>query len=201
MDGANSNFLYMLNKDQIDKIQKIRESLDKNNFSARKWSQIVFQDDKRGVSPQLIITKGYTDDQVKLSGVKLEDVSFLIHFRDDIEILLNFFDQVQEEKDLKTKWLDFVNSDKFQVIRWRDDFASKAPWKYSLEGRDHFAGDSVIFTEDSGNIYIFGISDIEQDFIAHCRNDLSELIKIIVEICGTKEEKVSEKKRCQVPIL
>lgn len=178
----------MINEDQIKKIHNIRTFLRKNSFSVKDRVRIEFQEYKNGINPELVIMRSSGNNTIKVSGVKLEDVTFLIHFRDDMEALLDFFEQVSAEKDLKGKCISFVNSDEFQLIRWRDDFASKSPWKYSLEGRDHLGGDSVIFTEDGENIYFSGISDIEQDFIAQSRNYLSELINMIVEICGTKHK-------------
>jgi len=81
-------------------------------------------------------------------------------------------------------------------IEKRANNASKGPWKSMIEGRDHSSGDSFIMTGISENeniwsenrgtdIYLTGITESDQDFIANARQDIPNLL---TEIKTLKKE-------------
>jgi hypothetical protein len=75
-------------------------------------------------------------------------------------------------------------------IKKRADLATRGPWKFYLEGRDHTSGDSFIMTgiaegEDirsknrGEDIYLTGATNADQDFIANARQDIPNLLEEI----------------------
>ncbi|MGG6463587.1 hypothetical protein, partial [Solilutibacter silvestris] len=69
-----------------------------------------------------------------------------------------------------------------QEIEARLQATTSEPWKSFVEGRDHTSGDSFIQTgesDDSPDIYLTGATLADQDFIAHARQDIPELISEI----------------------
>jgi hypothetical protein len=53
--------------------------------------------------------------------------------------------------------------------------ATSGPWISFVEGRDHMSGSSFIKTAD-GDIELSGATIADQDFIAHARTDIENLI-------------------------
>lgn len=65
-------------------------------------------------------------------------------------------------------------------IERRIQAASPGPWRSYVEGRDHYSGSSFIMTgppEHRGeDIELLGATAADQDFIAHARVDLPNLL-------------------------
>lgn len=61
------------------------------------------------------------------------------------------------------------------AIRQRCDQATPGPWKSFVEGRDHDSGSSFIMTS-GGDIELIGASVADQEFIAHARQDIPQLL-------------------------
>ena len=64
------------------------------------------------------------------------------------------------------------------AIRQRCDRATPGPWKSYVEGRDHDSGSSFIMTSGE-DIELIGASVADQDFIAHARQDIPQLLEEI----------------------
>jgi hypothetical protein len=80
---------------------------------------------------------------------------------------------------------DGITDDELAAMKARVDATTPGPWRASFEGRDHFSGDSVIFTGGQEvEIYISaddykgggGHFCADLDFIAHARQDVPRLI-------------------------
>ncbi len=63
----------------------------------------------------------------------------------------------------------------FMDIKKRCDQATPGPWRSYVEGRDSMSGSSFIQTEGE-DIYLTGATVADQDFIAHARQDIPNLI-------------------------
>jgi hypothetical protein len=61
------------------------------------------------------------------------------------------------------------------AIRERCNQATPGPWKSYIEGRDHDSGASFIMTSGA-DIELIGASLADQDFIAHARQDIPQLL-------------------------
>ena len=61
------------------------------------------------------------------------------------------------------------------AIRQRCIMATPGPWKSYVEGRDHDSGSSFIMTGGE-DIELIGASVADQDFIAHARQDIPQLL-------------------------
>lgn len=61
------------------------------------------------------------------------------------------------------------------AIRQRCDQATSGPWKSYVEGRDHDSGSSFIMTSGE-DIELIRASVADQDFIAHARQDIPQLL-------------------------
>jgi hypothetical protein len=61
------------------------------------------------------------------------------------------------------------------AIRQRCIMATPGPWKSYVEGRDHDSGSSFIMTSGE-DIELIGASVADQDFIAHARQDVPQLL-------------------------
>ena len=61
------------------------------------------------------------------------------------------------------------------AIRQRCIMATPGPWKSYVEGRDHDSGSSFIMTSGE-DIELIGASVADQDFIAHARQDIPQLL-------------------------
>lgn len=76
-----------------------------------------------------------------------------------------------------------MTNEELEVILSRCNEASKGIWKSYIEGRDHQSGSSFIMVgkgKDRGeDIYLYGATTQDQDFIAHAKQDIPELIREI----------------------
>ncbi len=64
-------------------------------------------------------------------------------------------------------------------VRKRCNLATPGPWISYVEGRDHTSGDSVIVRGENGgeeDLYVYGATAEDQDFIAHAREDIPYLL-------------------------
>ena len=88
-----------------------------------------------------------------------------------------------------------MTNEELKEIEARAKRATAGPWTSYLEGRDQDVGDNFIMTgiaddeedwsEERGpDLYVFGGTEDDQDFIAHARQDIPVLI---VEIKRLKE--------------
>jgi hypothetical protein len=77
-----------------------------------------------------------------------------------------------------------------EAIRQRCENATPGPWKSFIEGRDHTSGSSFIMTgsvESRGNdIELSGATTADQDFIAHARQDIPQLLAEITRLKADK---------------
>ena len=71
-------------------------------------------------------------------------------------------------------------------IRERCDNATPGPWRSFIEGRDHTSGSSFIMTGSGKNrgkdIELSGVTEADQDFIAHARQDTPRLLEEIARL-------------------
>ena len=62
------------------------------------------------------------------------------------------------------------------VAMWkRCNEATPGPWSSWVEGRDHWGGDDIIQTAGE-DIYPYGATVADKDFIAHARQDMPRLL-------------------------
>jgi hypothetical protein len=64
-------------------------------------------------------------------------------------------------------------------VRKRCEAATASPWVSYIEGRDHTSGESVIIRGIAGSpddLYLYGGTDEDQDFVAHARQDIPLLL-------------------------
>ena len=71
-----------------------------------------------------------------------------------------------------------MTNDELKEIEDRVNKATKGPWKSFVEGRDHSSGSSFIMTGGE-DIEFNGLTQADQDFIAHSRQDIPKLIAMI----------------------
>ena len=69
-----------------------------------------------------------------------------------------------------------LSASDFQSIRKRASQATPGPWKSYIEGRDHLSGSDFIQTAED-DIELTGATVADQDFIAHARQDIEELLE------------------------
>jgi hypothetical protein len=72
-----------------------------------------------------------------------------------------------------------LSNEYLDAVRKRCQNATPGPWVASIEGRDHRAGENIIFrgvdgTEDA--LYLFGGTDADYDFVAWARQDIPLLL-------------------------
>lgn len=74
-----------------------------------------------------------------------------------------------------------IDFKKIEEIKNRISKVRPKSWKSYIEGRDHESGSNFIMVgsgKDRGeDIYIHGVTDDEQDFIAHAPEDMKYLIE------------------------
>ena len=70
-------------------------------------------------------------------------------------------------------------------IQARLNAASPGPWQSFIEGRDHEGGSSFIRTQGE-DIELTGVTDADQDFIAHARQDLPRLLEEVRRLRSAK---------------
>ncbi len=73
-----------------------------------------------------------------------------------------------------------MDNERLEAIEQRCKGARKSPWVSYVEGRDHTSGSNFIMTGegvDRGeDIELTGVTIADQDFIAHARQDIPELL-------------------------
>ncbi len=73
-----------------------------------------------------------------------------------------------------------MTEDELRAIKARCEAASPGPWKSYVEGRDQTSGSDFIMTGEGatrGNdIELTGATRADQDFIAHARQDVPQLL-------------------------
>jgi hypothetical protein len=73
-----------------------------------------------------------------------------------------------------------MNDKQFKEIEARCKEAALGPWVSYVEGRDHGSGSNFIMTGPEGargeDIELSGATVADQDFIAHARQDIPELL-------------------------
>ena len=66
------------------------------------------------------------------------------------------------------------------AVRQRCDATTKGPWVSWVEGRDHSAGETVItrgeFDEGEEDLYLFGGTVADYDFVANAKQDIPLLL-------------------------
>ncbi|MCH4245392.1 hypothetical protein [Acinetobacter gerneri] len=76
-----------------------------------------------------------------------------------------------------------MNEEKLKIIKERCNKATIGPWTSYVEGRDHESGSNFIMTgsnKDRGNDFeLIGATIDDQDFIAHARQDIPNLLNEI----------------------
>ena len=80
-----------------------------------------------------------------------------------------------------------ISEEALSLILERCEEATLGPWKSHIEGRDHQSGSSFIMT--SGNdIEVSGATDADQDFMAHARQDVPQLVEEVQRLQRKLEE-------------
>jgi len=74
-----------------------------------------------------------------------------------------------------------LSDEELKAIRDRCEAATAGPWKSCIEGRDHESGSSFIMTS-SEDIELSGATDADQDFIAHARQDVPQLVDEVARL-------------------
>jgi hypothetical protein len=69
----------------------------------------------------------------------------------------------------------FLSEKELSEISQRCEQATSGPWKSYVEGRDHFSGSDFIMTAGE-DLYLTGVTVLDQDFIAHARQDVPRLV-------------------------
>jgi len=80
-----------------------------------------------------------------------------------------------------------LGNEELEKIKRRCDAATPSPWISSWEGRDHTSGDSVILRGDQrqyDDLYISPCTLVDQDFIAHAREDVPVLVNEVLRLRG-----------------
>lgn len=78
-----------------------------------------------------------------------------------------------------------IKKSHLEEIKSRLANATPGAWVSYVEGRDHTSGCNFIMTGVGGvrgqDIELSGATDLDQDFIAHARQDIELLVKILEE--------------------
>jgi hypothetical protein len=71
-----------------------------------------------------------------------------------------------------------MTEQEIQEIESRCNAASPGPWSSYVEGRDHESGSNLIMTNGKSgfDIELTGATVADQDFIAHARQDIPNLL-------------------------
>jgi hypothetical protein len=96
-----------------------------------------------------------------------------------------------------------LTKEEMTEIKMRCERATAGPWRSNIEARDEACGRDIIGTE-SDNFHFEGASVDDQDFIAHARQDIPNLIAEIERLMTesefpllTRGEVVEIKRRCE----
>ena len=84
-----------------------------------------------------------------------------------------------------------ISIEELEKILARCNAATSGPWKSYLEGRDHESGSDFIMTGNKngvrGNdIELTGATKEDQEFIAHAKQDIPNLVAEIKRLRGIK---------------
>jgi hypothetical protein len=92
-----------------------------------------------------------------------------------------------------------MNDKQLQEIEKRCNAATPGPWVSYVEGRDHVSGSNFIMTgtkEARGeDIELTGATVADQDFIAHARQDIPQLLEEIQRLKKMQDD-ASSTRRC-----
>ena len=81
-----------------------------------------------------------------------------------------------------------LNEVEIDEMRWRWEQATPGPWTSFVEGRDMFSASDFIRT--AGNdIYLTGATAADQDFIAHARQDIPQLLEEVARLKKLLEDR------------
>lgn len=77
--------------------------------------------------------------------------------------------------------MEILSEEKIEEIRKRSQASRPGPWKSNIEGRDHYSGSNFIMVPgDSSEMttleFSGKVTEADQDFIAHAREDIPALI-------------------------
>jgi hypothetical protein len=78
--------------------------------------------------------------------------------------------------------IDFLSKDYLDQVKKRAEAATPGPWKAYLEKRDQLSGESFIArgkNRSADDLYLAGATDADIEFIAHAREDISQLLEEI----------------------
>ncbi len=78
-----------------------------------------------------------------------------------------------------------LSNEELENIYRRCKAATPGPWVSLWEGRDHTSGDSVIVRGDQrqhDDLYISPATLADQDFIAHAREDIPNLVDEVLRL-------------------
>jgi hypothetical protein len=86
-----------------------------------------------------------------------------------------------------------MTNKELEEIKNRCLAATPAPWVSYVEGRDHTSGSNFIKTGDEkyrgDDIELHGATVADQDFIAHARQDIPNLLNEIIKLKAMLETK------------
>jgi hypothetical protein len=77
---------------------------------------------------------------------------------------------------MSTSLFQGMSDEELDLIEARIRAATAGPWASFVEGRDHTSGSSFIRTPAS-DIELSGATASDQDFIAHARDDVPNLLR------------------------
>ena len=77
---------------------------------------------------------------------------------------------------MSTSLFQGMSDEELDLIEARIRAATDGPWASFVEGRDHTSGSSFIRTPAS-DIELSGATASDQDFIAHARDDVPNLLR------------------------
>jgi hypothetical protein len=86
-----------------------------------------------------------------------------------------------------------LSQEELGEIKMRCERATAGPWKSYIEGREKMSGSDFIMTGGE-DIYLTGATRVDQDFIAHARQDIPKLVEEI-ERLKARVEYLTKSKR------
>jgi hypothetical protein len=82
---------------------------------------------------------------------------------------------------------DAVSEEYIFQIKARCELATPGPWRSYLESRDQIAGSDFIQTGGE-DIYLYGATIADKEFIAHARQDIPRLVGEVLRLRGLLRE-------------
>jgi len=76
-----------------------------------------------------------------------------------------------------------ISREDLEAMRARCEAATGGPWQSFVEGRDHTSGSSFIRTAGE-DLELSGATIMDQDFIAHARQDIPRLVEEVMRLRG-----------------